>query len=513
LRLVTATEMNAVDRIAIQDFGIPGVVLMENAGLRVVEVITRLLGNPTGKTVVVFAGKGNNGGDGFVVARHLHNRGTKVQVFLDAERDKISGDALINLNIWEKMGQKVFPLHKNINLVRLALVNADLVVDALYGTGFRGSVREHMVPVIEAINASGKPVVAVDVPSGLEADSGKVHGPCVRADYTVTFALPKLGLVLAPGSEYVGKLEVADISIPSAAVANIDSRRFYLTEQLVKEWWPNRPSLAHKGNFGRVLIIAGSRGMSGAAVLAALAAIRSGAGLVTLGVPASIHDIAEAKLTEVMTFPLPETDRGTLSRTALDEVLDRSRNADVLAIGPGLGNNADVAALVKETLLRVEIPCVLDADALNAMSGRTELFRVVKSDLILTPHPGEMSRLTGLSINQVQDNRLETVTKKATEWHAVVVLKGAGTIVAGPDGTLYVNGTGNPGMASGGTGDVLTGVIAGLAAQGLPSLHATAAGVFLHGLAGDAAASEKGMTGMLAGDLLEKLPKIYKRLE
>ncbi|MCG8403355.1 MAG: NAD(P)H-hydrate dehydratase [Firmicutes bacterium] len=515
MRLVTAAEMAAVDRLAIEEFGIPGIVLMENAGLRVVEIITGILGDPAGKKVLIFSGKGNNGGDGFVVARHLHGRNAEVQVFLAAEQDQITGDALVNLNIWKKTGQKTFSLTKNnnINLVRLALMNADLVVDALFGTGFRGSVRQPLIPVIEAINTGGKPVVAVDIPSGLEADTGKTNGPCIHAQHTVTFALPKIGLVVPDARAYVGKLHIVDISIPATILADNPAKRHYITGQLINKWWPRRKGLEHKGSFGRVLLIAGSRGMSGAAVLASQAAARSGAGLVTLGVPAGIHDTVETKLTEVMTFPLPETGQGTLDRAALDEIIHRAGKADVVALGPGLGGGKETKALVREILLKLEKPCVLDADGLNAMAGKTELFRLFKSHLVLTPHPGEMARLCGAGMDQMPNNRLETALKKAAQWNAVVVLKGAGTVVAGADGTSYINGTGNPGMAGGGTGDVLTGIIAGFVAQGLQPLEAAAAGVYLHGLAGDSAAREKGMAGMLAGDLLAHLPEIFKGVE
>ncbi len=515
MKLVTAAEMGTIDKVAIKDFGIPGVILMENAGLRVVEIITKELGDPAGKKVLIFAGKGNNGGDGFVVARHLHNRGAEVKVFLAGEQEQVTGDARVNLDIWQKMGQKIFPVIKDsdINLVRLALMNADLVVDALYGTGFKGTVKNPMATIIEAVNASGIPVVAVDIPSGLEADTGKANGPCFCARHTVTFGLPKIGLVLPSARPFVGFLHVVDISIPPSILADNPSKRYFITEKMVREWWPQRKGLEHKGSFGRVLVIAGSRGMSGAAVLAAQGAARSGAGLVTLGVPAGIHDIVESKLTEVMTFPLPETEKGTLDRTALDTVIERAGNADVLALGPGLGGGHETKALVKEILLKLEKPCVLDADGLNAMAGRTELFRLFKSELVLTPHPGEMARLSNVDTGKVQSNRLGIASQKASEWNAIVALKGAGTIVAGPDGTIFLNGTGNPGMAGGGTGDVLTGIIAGLIAQGMTPLHAAAAGVYLHGLAGDAAAEVKGMAGMLARDLLERLPSVLKGIE
>lgn len=515
MRLVTAGEMGDLDRLTIKEFGIPGVVLMENAGLAVVKVAAGLLGETAGKKVVIFAGRGNNGGDGFVVARHLANRGTEVQVFLAAEQDRVTGDALVNLNIWKKMGHKIYSLTRSndINLVRLALMNADLVVDALYGTGFKGTIQKPVASIVEAINTCNRPVLAVDIPSGLEADTGRVNGPCIRALHTVTFGLPKIGLVLPEARRYVGRLHVADISIPTVLLTDNPAKRYFLTGQLVNSWWPHREGPEHKGSFGRVLLIAGSRGMSGAAVLAARAAARAGAGLVTLGVPAGIHDIVEAKLTEVMTFPLPQTDRGTLERAAQDEIMHRLNKADVLVLGPGLGGGNETRALVRELLLKVDKPCILDADGLNAMVGRTELFRLVKSDLVVTPHPGEMARLSGLSTEQVQNNRLDTAAKKAAEWNAVVVLKGSGTIIAGPDGAAYINGTGNPGMASGGTGDVLAGLVAGLLAQGMAAEHAAAAGVYLHGLAGDAAARAKSMAGMLAGDLLEHLPLVLGEIE
>lgn len=539
MRLVTAQEMGAMDQKASKDYGIPSVVLMENAGLKVADLVSALLDNLARRTIIVVAGKGNNGGDGFVVARHLLNRGAEVQVFLAAEPEKIKGDALINLNIWRKMGQKILPLLKSNdnNLFKLSLIKAELVVDALYGTGFTGTVRDQMVSVIEAINASGKPVVAIDIPSGLEADTGKANGPCVIANHTVTFALPKLGLVLPTAKKYVGELHVADISIPAAVtIGSIEDNRkivssskkgngtaaeskitsgfrYLITDRLVREWWPRRTGNEHKGNFGRVLVIAGSRGMSGAAVMTAQAAARSGAGLVTLGVPAGIHDIVETKLTEVMTFPLPQNERGALSIAALEEIMVRAGNSDVLALGPGLGTEDETEELVKEILLKLKTPCVLDADGLNVMAGKTELLKGVEADLVLTPHPGEMARLTGRSTDQIQNDRLGLAAAKAAQWGAVVVLKGAGTVVAAPDNTLFINNTGNPGMAAGGSGDVLTGIIAGFMAQGMPALHAAAAGVYLHGQAGDMAARDKGMAGLLAGDLLEQLPAVLKILE
>lgn len=515
MRVVTAQEMREIDRAAINDYGIPGIVLMENAGLAVAETIKEMLGGKSGQVVTIFAGKGNNGGDGFVAARHLHNSGIDVKVLLLANPGEITGDAAINLNIWNKMGQKVYPVagSDDFNAVRLFLVKTDLIVDAIYGTGFKGPVREPVGRIMEAINAGGKPVVSVDVPSGLEADTGKVNGPCVRATTTVTFALPKLGLLFEPGAGYVGELKIADISIPQVLHESQLLKRNLLERQMAANWLPYRPSASHKGDYGRVLLIAGSRGLTGAACLGAQAAARSGAGLVTLAVPEGLHGIVEAKLTEVMTAPLPQTDRQTISLEALPSISGMLDKADVLALGPGLSTHPETVELVQKLLPSLRIPCVLDADGLNALAGHTHIFKKMQAPLIITPHPGEMSRLTGMPVNKIQQDRLAVVEKFSLAWKTVVVLKGVPTLVCSPDGEVYINPTGNPGMASGGSGDVLTGIIAGLLAQGMSPLTASAAGVYLHGMAGDLAAAQKGMMGMLAGDILDVLPQAACSLE
>lgn len=515
MRIVSSAEMRRIDRGAMETFGIPGVVLMENAGRRVVEVISGLLGDVGGRVITILAGKGNNGGDGLVVARHLVNQGAEVKVVLIANPQEIEGDARVNFEIWQKMGQKVYTLQQSneINIVRLMLINTDLIVDAIYGTGFRGAVRDDLAPVIDAVNGSGKAVVAVDIPSGLEADTGRVNGPCIRADHTVTFALPKLGLVLGDGPYYTGRLHVADISIPADLTRDPNLKRSLLSDSLVREWLPRRRLSAHKGDCGRVVVLAGSRGMTGAACLASLAAARSGAGLVTLGVPESLHDICEAKLTEVMTAPLPETSRATLTRLGKKEVKELVEEADVVALGPGLGTHPETRTLVRELLPELTVPVVVDADGLNALAGQSEGIRKIKTSLVLTPHPGEMARLVGKKPAEIQDNRLQEAEAAAAHWRKVVVLKGAGTVIAGPGGKTYINPTGNPGMASGGSGDVLTGIIAGLLAQGLEPVKAAACGVYIHGRAGDEAARIKGLLGMIAGDILDALPGVLKELE
>lgn len=508
MRVVTAEEMKKLDQAAIEKYDVPGLILMENAGRQVVEVIKEIFGDVRGKVITVFVGKGNNGGDGFVIARHLLNLGAEVKVLAFAELAEITGDAATNLNIWQKMEQKVYSLQHGdgVNIVRLVLMNTDLIVDAIYGTGFRGKMAEKTGRLVEVLNESGKPIVAVDIPSGLEADTGKANGPCIQATHTVTFALPKLGLILEPGADYAGELHIADISIPSVLIEKEAPLRYLITGSMVKGWLPPRPSAAHKGKFGRVLIVAGSRGMTGAACLTGEAALRSGAGLITVAVPESLHDIVESKLTEVMTVPLPDTGKGYLNRSARQDILSLLDRADVLALGPGLSTIPEVVVMLKELLPSIRIPCVIDADALNALAGEVEILRKIQAPVVITPHPGEMARLLEVSTKEVQEDRLSIAKKAATVWNVVALLKGARTVVAAPDGAIYINPTGNPGMATGGSGDVLTGLVAALIAQNLSPAQAASAGAYVHGLAGDMGTKAKGMPGLTAGDILANLP-------
>ncbi len=514
MHVVTAGEMKALDAAAMEEYGIAGLVLMENAGRQVVEVVREVLGEVRDRVVMVFIGKGNNGGDGLVAARHLTNLGAEVKVLALDDIANITGNAAVNLAIWQKMGQKIYSVQHGdgINIVRLLLMNTDLIMDAVYGTGFRGKVPEKAGRIIEVLNGSGKPIIAVDIPSGLDADSGKVRGPCIQAVRTVTFGLPKLGLILEPGVDYTGRLHIADISIPAHLVEKSAPPRYLITDELVREWLPQRPSGAHKGNFGHALVVAGSRGMTGAAGLAGESALRTGAGLVTVGVPETLHDIMEVKLTEVMTTPLPDTGAGILSGEAGQVILTNLGKADVLAIGPGLSTAPEVVDLLKELLLSIRVPCVLDADALNAIEGEGEILKKVQVPVVISPHPGEMARLMGISVREVQEDRLEVAVRAAAAWNVVVLLKGARTVVAAPNGAIYINPTGNPGMATGGSGDVLTGVVASLIAQGLEPSRAAAAGAYIHGLAGDLAVGEKGMAGLVAGDILSALPAAIQRV-
>jgi len=507
MRAATAAEMREIDRIAINDYGIPGTVLMENAGVAVVRHLESIMEPLSERRFCIFAGKGNNGGDGYVIARHLANQGTKVKVFLLGEKAAVSGDARINLDIIDKMNIDIMEItsERDWDKVRVAATFADCLVDALLGTGFRGEVGGDMARVIDCINDAGKAVVAVDIPSGVEADTGRICGKAVRAAHTVTFGLPKPGLFLYPGAEFAGELMVADIGIPTAIVAGQQIKQNIVMAGAVRTLLPQRSPDAHKGMSGRVAVVAGSQGLSGAAAMTAEAALRAGAGLITLAVPRGIQNVVAVKLTEVMTKALAETETGGISLDAVAEITELAANKDVLAIGPGLGRQEATAAAVRAAITTVECPLVIDADALYALAGYTDLLSDCAALPVLTPHPGEMGLLTGLSVQAVNADRVTIAREAAGQWGCIIVLKGAHTIVAFPDGEVYINTTGNAGMATGGTGDALTGIIAAMIAQGMSSHDAAVAGVYIHGLAGDIAA-EAGMVGMAATDLIKAVP-------
>ena len=511
MKVVTSEEMRNIDAKTMQ-IGIPGVVLMENAGLGVVNAIERKFAGA--ENISVFVGRGNNGGDGLVVARHLTNRGYNVRTYVMAEPDKFTGDALTNLQIAQNMrlpleyilAEEQLEVHKG----RIAA--SDLIVDAIFGTGLTGAVRGFAAKVIELLNSTGLPIIAVDLPSGLDANAGKVEGQCIRAALTVTMGLPKRGLFLYPGASYVGELQVADIGVPQSVVESQGISVELLQAAEMAKFLPVRPRDAHKGLFGKVFVLAGSVGFTGAAAMTGESALRVGAGLVTLGVPRSLNDIMEVKLTEVMTLPLPETEFQTLASNAHDGILRFVSGADVLALGPGLSRNPETSSLVRSICGEVRIPKVIDADGLNALAEDRVILKQLGSQTVLTPHPGEMARLMNCSIPDIQSDRIGVAQNFAKENGVVLVLKGVPTVIADPHGNVYLNTTGNPGLASGGTGDVLTGAIAGFIAQGLSVMEAAMLGVYIHGLAGDMAAKDLGEAGMLAGDVIHHLPGAIRRL-
>ncbi len=507
-RLVTGQEMAQLEQRAIREGGVTGIQLMERAGARVVEAIRERWEGLEDLVVVVVCGKGNNGGDGFVVGRLLRQAGVEVQVFLAAQRQAVQGDARHHLEKMEEAGLQTLPLLGEGDLTGLdrALAGADLAVDALLGTGSRGAPRPEFHRIIERLGEAGRPVVAVDLPSGLEADTGQVPGACVRAVLTVTFGLPKIGQLFHPGKSYCGTLVVADIGLPPAIPS--PGAVHLLSGDQVGQLIPRRSPDAHKGSCGLVLVVAGSAGMTGAAALAADSALLAGAGKVILGAPASLQDILAVKLTEVMTRPLPEIRRHRcLSLRALGEVLPLLSGAQCLALGPGLGRHRETGELVRRLLGRVEIPVVLDADGLNAFAGQADRLIDSSAPLVLTPHLGEFARLAGMGVQEVQRDLVGAARHFAITHRLVLVLKGAPTLVALAEGRVLVNPTGNPGMATAGAGDVLTGLIAGLIAQGATPENAACAGVNVHGLAGDLARAGQGEWGMKAGDISRALPR------
>ena len=510
----TAAQMQELDRITIEDYGIPGVVLMEVAGRGVVDVITRE--RPPEGRVVILCGSGNNAGDGFVIARHLQARGYRVTVYLVADRSKIQGDALVNLEVLERLGTDLQPLQTEEELARAesGLVHGSVVVDALLGTGLNSEVRGQYRRVLERANRCRGLKVAVDVPSGINADSGEVMGVAFDADHTVTFGLPKVGLVSHPGVDRVGELHVVDIGIPPGATADRDFAAELLEPEHIGRWLMDRPRWGHKGTYGHLLVIAGSEGKTGAAVLCGEAALRCGVGLATVASPREAMRAMEAKTREVMLAPLcPEGAELDGSDPVVKHCVDLLRGKAALAIGPGIPRGPGMQRLICRLIREVTTPIVIDADGLNELAGALDCLDDATAPVVLTPHPGEMARLSGLSAAEVQANRIAVATELAGKRGVYVALKGACTVIAAPDGRVYINPTGNSGMGSGGTGDVLTGLVGGFLAQQQDPLDALCLGVFIHGLAGDRAAMRHGQHGLLASDLLAEVGGVMKQWE
>ena len=516
--LVTAKQMQEMDRYTIDAFGIPGRVLMENAGRGAVDFFMEQC-SPSPKTrVAVVAGRGNNGGDGWVMARYLMEKQIPVTIFLLSDPDRVTGDAKANMDLVEKLlphypdcAVTAVPDAATFAREKARLVHHDLFVDALFGTGLNADVRGFFREVIQCINQTAKPVFAVDIPSGLNADTGTVCGVCITACATATFAFAKTGHVLYPGSQYTGTLRVVDIGIPEFAAQKQDIRFQVLEKQTIAPLFPPRPFNSHKGTFGHLLILAGSAGKTGAAALCANAAKRIGTGLVTLGVPESIHAVVEPMVVEPMTVPLPETAAGTLSAAGLDRILAMADERQALALGPGLGTDPDTREMVHTLVETCTLPLIMDADAINCLDGDPAVLSFRKTPAVLTPHPGEMARLAGISTGEVQADRPGAAKKFAQTHNAILVLKGAQTLIALPSGRVFLCPAGNPGMATGGMGDVLTGMIAGLAAQGFSLENAAIAGVFIHGLCGDILADTVGGFGFLATDMIQAIPGVIHR--
>lgn len=450
MKVVTAAEMREIDRKTIEKFGVPGLVLMERAGLAVVSKIKEAFGR---KNIIVISGAGNNGGDGLVIARNLHNEGWDVKVFLAAKPEELKGDSLSQYNAAVKSGVHIMPMEEIFVHRTSGFGRHSLIVDAIFGTGLNTEISGTLSEAVNLLNNSRLPTVSVDIPSGISSDNGQVMGTAVRADYTITFGLPKRGHLLFPGAEFSGKLFIEDIGFPPDLMGSEKIKVELLDKSDVSALIPGRPRYSHKGNYGHVFIVAGSRGKTGAAFMAAKACLRSGAGLVTLGVPESMAGMFQSRVTEEMTLILPDKGDGTLSGKASDMILDfLHEKADLLAVGPGLGVTADIKKLLRNLIKHSTKPLLIDADGINSINGDTGIFVKSKAPVVLTPHPGEMAGLCmdeGLTVKDIEKDRIQAAMRFAEETGTFLVLKGVPSVIAAPDGRAFINPTGNPGMATG----------------------------------------------------------------
>ena len=514
MKVATAEQMQELDRKAIETYRIPGILLMENAGRGAAETILASFPDLRKKRVVIIAGKGNNGGDGFVIARHLMNRRIPVKVILLTDPKSLRGDAETNHYILHRMKGEIIPVPstKDYQKVKRDVEKADLLIDAIFGTGLDAEVRGYYREVIDHLNTLQKPIVSIDIPSGLNANTGKPLGAAVRATLTVTFGLPKIGLLLSPGTDYAGTLKVIDIGIPKNLVEEEKIQAHLLEEEDIRQFLsvPRRPD-THKGDYGHLLVIAGSVGKTGAAAMVCEAALRMGAGLVTLAIPKSLNAIMEMKLTEVMTEPLPETPKQTISLRAFNSILRLCENKKAVVIGPGLGTFKETQSLILKLIKTIDLPIIIDADGLNALAAQPKILPTSNRSIVLTPHPGEMARLVHSTVKEVQENRVGICKNFSQSSHAHLILKGYRTLIVTPKGEVYINPTGNSGLATGGTGDVLSGMMGGLVCQGFDLLSSLQASVYLHGLAGDEVARELGEKSLMATDLIRKIPALLQR--
>lgn len=516
--LVTAEQMQDMDRETIKSFGIPGLVLMENAGRGAFDFFNQIFSPTPNSHIGVIAGRGNNGGDGFVMARYIMEKNIPVTVYLLASKDRVGGDAKINMDLFIRLCKKTdigklieLPDEKTFGLHQSKLINHNLYIDAVLGTGLNSDVRGFYKTAIELMNTLPQPVFSVDIPSGLNSDTGKPMGIAVKAEATATFAFAKIGHILFPGNRYSGQLKIIDIGIPKYIAQEKQIPLSLIQAEDVARLFPGRSFISHKGSYGHLLVIAGSPGKTGAAALCANAAMRCGTGLVTLGVAEQINQQLEPMVTEPMTHPLPCSKSGMLTMDSFDSIVNLAQGRQAMALGPGIGTGKDTEELVCNLIKSLNIPIVIDADALNCLTSNLSILKKKKAPVVLTPHPGEMSRLCGFSTDEIQADRLNISTQFAKDHDVTMVLKGAQTVISFPDGNSAVCPTGNPGMASGGMGDVLTGMIAGFCAQGMTPENASIAGTYIHGLCGDDLATESGQFGYLASDMVTQIPNTIRQ--
>jgi hydroxyethylthiazole kinase-like uncharacterized protein yjeF len=511
--VVSAEEMRRIDLLTIQEYGVPSLTLMERAGEAVTEAILDRFPQAVNKGALIVAGKGNNGGDGLVIARLLTKKRIPCEVVLLAKRDELSPDAAHNLRAYLKLKGKVAEsTSDDLGILSEAMSQKGLLVDAILGTGVKNEIRGFYAEAITLMNASGIPIVAVDTPSGLDTETGAPLGVSIQAEMTVTLGYPKIGQVIYPGIDYCGDLVVADIGIDPRATDQVRPQTELLEREDVKWLVPIRPADTHKGSYGHLLVLAGSRGKTGAAILACRAAMRAGAGLVTLAAPRSLNNILAGSLVEVMTEPRKENAAEEMEPPNDEEWRGLLERKNAVLFGPGIGVTDSTRSILRWLLRNLDLPWVIDADGLNNLSLELDRLRSAKTPPLLTPHPGEMARLVGKEVGAVSRDRAGCARAFAVEHRCHVVLKGARTIIATPCGKVFINPTGNPGMASGGTGDVLAGMLAALLGQRLYPEDAMKLGVYLHGFVGDRVAAETGEIGLIASDIIEGLPAGLKSL-
>ena len=511
--VVTTAQMRELDRLTIQKYQTPSLTLMERAGEGIAAAIVERFARVAKKGVLVVAGKGNNGGDGFVAARLLKKKRIPCEVVLLARRDELTPDAAENLRAWVKLkGQVTEVASDNLNLLAQRISQNGLLLDAILGTGTKNTVTGLFAAAITLLNASGLPTVAVDIPSGMDSDKGHPLGTAIQAEMTVSLGFPKLGEVIHPGLAYVGELVVADIGIDSRAIAEVAPQTELLEFDTIRWLVPRRYADTHKGSYGHVLAVAGARGKTGAAILSCRAAMRAGAGLVTLAAPRALNSIFAGSLVEVMTEPLGDDSSEQLEMLTDGDWRRLLERKNVLLFGPGIGVSDATRHAMCWLLRNLSLPWVIDADGLNNLALELDRLRHAKTPPILTPHPGEMARLIGKDTATVNADRIEIARDFAVAHHCHLILKGARTVVATADGKIFINPTGNPGMASGGMGDVLAGIIAALLGQGLSAADAMKLGVYLHGYIGDRVAESRGPIGLLASDIVDGLPKALAEL-
>jgi len=514
MKVLTSKQMKDIDRRAIEELGIIGPILMENAGIQIVQAMRHKFSDLENENIVVVAGKGNNGGDGFVVARHLFNQGCRVQVLLLSRKSDLKGDAALNAHISEKIGVPLLEITTEKRWVsyRRKLSGSTVILDAIFGTGLTKPAQGLYKTAIESINRTKAYVIAVDIPSGLSSDTFMPIGPCVKADLTVTLAAPKVAHIFPPAENFVGELVVADISIPPFLFEEESLKLEFVEEGSIKPYFSKRRKDTHKGTYGHLFVLSGSRGKTGAAVMAGKAALKMGAGLVTVGTPKSCLSLVARSMVELMTEPLPETSEKTFSEEALDLSLSLLEGKDAFLIGPGISTHDSTTRFVKALLPQVRVPVVLDADALNILSPHPEILKALKIPVVLTPHPGEFARLLDCSTSEVIKNKLELASRFAQEYGVYLVLKGYRSLTAAPDGKIFINPTGNPGMATAGSGDVLSGMLAAMIIQEKDILPAVLAAVYVHGLSGDIAAQRLGEKSLTARDIIRYLSSAVKAI-